>query len=114
MSEIRLDLVVEGTKKTFTQDFVPYRKALEYTENEAKLWEENSEGEKIEPTTVVMDTFRADFVAGLFTDKDLTGDVILDGIDTEEHNQIMDIILYRVLGYEKPKEFDPKDQKDGK
>ena len=32
MSEIRLDLIVDGTKKTFTQDFVPYRKALEYTE----------------------------------------------------------------------------------
>ncbi len=114
MSEIRLDLNVKGKKKTFTQDFVPYRKALEYTENEAKLWKKDKDGKDIEPTNVELAKFRADFVADLFGDSDLTGSVILDGIDTENHTQIMDIILYRVLGYERPVEeveSDPKVKK---
>lgn len=113
MSEIRLDLKVKGTTKTFTQDFVPYRKALEYTEEEAKLWKEDSEGKDIEPTQAELSIFRADFVAGLFDDEDLTGDVILDGIDAEEHEKIMDIILYRVLGYTRSESESPKEQKDG-
>ena len=113
MSEIRLDLKVKGTTKTFTQDFVPYRKALEYTEEEAKLWKEDDEGKAIEPTQAELSIFRANFVAGLFDDKDLTGDVILDGIDAEEHGKIMDIILYRVLGYTRAETESPKEKKDG-
>lgn len=35
--EIRLDLMINGTRKTFTQSHVPYSKALDYTDGEAKL-----------------------------------------------------------------------------
>ncbi|MBS7578291.1 MULTISPECIES: hypothetical protein [unclassified Enterococcus] len=114
MSEIRLDLRVNGKKKTYTQDFVPYRKALDYTEGEAKLWTQDKDGKEVAPKVTVLERYRVDFVAGLFNDTDLTGDVILDGIDTEEYGQIMDIIYYRVLGYERPVEeveVDPKGKK---
>ena len=39
MSELRLDLMVNGKKKTFIQDRVPLRKAIEYTEKQAELFE---------------------------------------------------------------------------
>lgn len=109
MTEIRLDLKIDGKKRTFTQDFIPYRKALEYTENEAKLWKKQG-NKTVEPSAADLAVFRADFVAKLFEGQDLTGDMILDGIDAENKDQIMDIILYRVLGYEKEteEEADPK------
>ena len=102
--------MVKGKKKTFTQDFIPLRKALEYTEQEAKLWKKDKEGNDIKPTESDLTRFRAKFVAGLFDDPDLTGDVILDGLDTSQRNMFIDIIMYRVLGYEKPSEVvvDPK------
>lgn len=111
MSEIRLDLRVDGKKKTFTQDFVPFKKALDYTEQEAKLFKKDKNGKDIQPTALELTQFRADFVAGLFDDADLTGDVILNGLDTENKDIIMDIIFYRVLGYERtPEEIDdPKE-----
>lgn len=97
MSEIRLDLKINGKKKTFTQDFVPYSKALEYTESEAKLL---AKEEKLGINELAL--FRAKFVASLFDDEELTGELIIDGLDTENVKVIMDIIMYRVLGYEKP------------
>lgn len=103
MTEARLDLRVNGKKRTYTQDFIPYRKALDYTEREAQLWKKQG-SKTIEPSATELAVFRADFVAGLFPGQDLTGDMILDGIDAESKDQIMDIILYRVLGYEKPSE----------
>ena len=36
MSELRLDLMVNGKKKTFIQDRVPLRKAIEYTEKQKR------------------------------------------------------------------------------
>ena len=110
MSEIRLDLMINGTKKTFTQDFIPLRKALEYTEQEAKLWKKDKQGNDIQPSEQELTKFRAEFVAGLFDDNDLTGDVILDGLDASQKDIFVDIIIYRVLGYEKPSEveIDPK------
>ena len=108
-NEIRLDLMVKGTEKTFTQSFVPFQKALEYTEQEAKLFKTDEEGNELKPTEKEMAKFRADFVASLFNDKDLTGDLILNGIDSLDKDKIMDIILFRVLGYEKPNVTDPKD-----
>ena len=111
MSEIRLDLQVNGKKKTFTQDFIPYRKALEYTEQEAKLWKKDKEGQEVAPKESELAKFRADFVAGLFDDTDLTGEVILDGLDVENKGVLMDIVLYRLLGYERLDEVtqDPKE-----
>ena len=48
--------------------------------------------------------FRAEFVAGLFDDKEVTGKAILNGIDTLESEQITEIIRYRVLGFSKEEE----------
>lgn len=111
--EIRLDLVVKKTTKTFTQSHVPYSKALDYTDGETALFLKDKAGNVIEPSNRVLTEFRADFVAGLFDDKDLTGKVILEGLDTIDKGLIMDIIMYRVLGYEKSDEVtDPKEKKD--
>lgn len=113
--EIRLDLMVNGTRKTFTQSHVPYSKALDYTDNEAKLFKKDKSGKEIEPTLRELTEFRANFVAGLFDDKDLTGAVLLDGLDALEKDLIMEIVMYRVLGYERPtEEVDPKEKKDEK
>lgn len=113
--EIRLDLMVNGTRKTFTQSHVPYSKALDYTDSEAKLFKKDKSGKEIEPTLRELTEFRANFIAGLFDDKDLTGAVLLDGLDTLEQGLIMEIVMYRVLGYERPtEEVDPKGKKDEK
>ncbi|WP_430609685.1 phage tail assembly chaperone G [Enterococcus sp. DIV0876] len=113
--EIRLDLMIKGTRKTFTQSHVPYSKALDYTDGEAKLFKKDSKGKEIAPASRELTEFRAEFVAGLFDDKDLTGAVLLDGIDTWDKDLIMEIIMYRVLGYERPaEEPDPKEKKDEK
>lgn len=119
--EIRLDLMINGTRKTFTQSHVPYSKALDYTDGEAKLFKKDDDGNEIAPSARELTEFRAEFVAGLFDDKDLTGTVLLDGIDTWDKDLIMEIIMYRVLGYEKDvdepdstNKKDPKGKKDGK
>lgn len=113
--EIRLDLMVNGTRKTFTQSHVPYSKALDYTDSEAKLFKKDKSGKEIEPTLRELTEFRANFVAGLFDDEDLTGAVLLDGLDALEKDLIMEIVMYRVLGYERPtEEVDPKEKKDEK
>lgn len=99
MSELRLDLMVNGNKKTFIQDRVPLRKAIEYTEKQAELFEKNSENGEI--TLPLLKRFKVDYVASLFDDEDVTGDLILDGLDTLEDKLIDDILLYRVLGEKK-------------
>lgn len=116
--EIRLDLIVDGKKKTFTQDFVPFMKALDYTEQESKLFEKykgqkDENGKEKTPSTLELAKFRADFVSGLFDDPDLTGEVILNGLDTQNQGIIMDIIFYRLMGYTKQSEVevDPKAKK---
>ena len=112
MSETRLDLMVNGKKKTFIQDFIPFRKSLEYTDKEAELFASKSEGE--EPTITELSVFRANFIASLFDDPDLTGDVILDGLDVDDRVKILDIIFYRVCGYKRPEKdavADPKGEK---
>ncbi|MGM0260414.1 phage tail assembly chaperone G [Enterococcus sp. AZ102] len=113
MSEIRLDLVVKGKKKVFTQDFVPYKKALDYTEQEAEFFQDENGEAKKEVNQIELMQFRADFVASLFNDDELTGEVLLNGLDAKDKDKLMDIIYYRVLGYEKPSgEVDPKVKKE--
>lgn len=102
--EIRLDLIIEGKKKTFTQDRVPFSKALDYTDQEAKLWTTNEDGISEPPSRRKLEEFRADFFAGLFDDSDLTGEVIIQNIDTLDHHFIFDTIKYRVLNYDRSEE----------
>lgn len=114
MTEIRLDLIVEGNKRTFTQDFVPYRKSLEYTEQETKILKDLrlEDGANDEDGATKLRIFRAEFVASLFSDSGLTVDILLDGLDAEKEKEIMDIIQYRVLNFDRPKKDDVTDPKE--
>lgn len=88
---------------------------MDYTDGEAKLFKKDDDGNDVAPPARELTEFRAEFVAGLFDDKDLTGTVLLDGIDTWDKDLILEIIMYRVLGYEKAvDEPDPTDKKDPK
>jgi len=104
MTELRIDLRIKGQRKTFTEDFVAYKKALDYTKGEAELFEKENQ----QPNAVEVATFQANFVAGLFSDKEVTGEAILYGLDTEEKDKVMDIIQYRVLGLKREDNPDPK------
>lgn len=94
-----------GEYKTFMTDFVPFSKRQEYIRKEAELEErKDKDGNPIIPTQNDYSELQADFVASLFDDKEVTGKTILNGIDTLESNQIMEIIRYRVLGFSKEEE----------
>lgn len=102
MSEARLDLTIKGKKKTFVQDHIPYRKALDYTKGEAALWQKDDKGNELPPKQHELDEYRVRFVANLFDDEDVTEDAVLDGLDAEEASKVIsDLIMYRVLGYKK-------------
>lgn len=112
MSEIKLELrMKDGKTKTFTQDFVPFKKRLDYVREETELVERVDENGKPNPaTSEELTEFRAKFVAGLFDNKQVTADAILNGIDVED-TVIMDIILFRVLGLKKTDVIEEDDQK---
>lgn len=117
----------KGEFKTYYQEFVPYRKRLDYLKEEAEITDEyekfvqqlpvDNNGKPIIPTAEYTDyelklaNFRAEFVANLFDDKAVTKDAILDGMEPSDATEaIMNIILYDVLGYKKEDgdEEDPK------
>ena len=108
MTEIKLSLrMKDGKTKTFTQDFVPFKKRLDYVREETELVERTDKDGKPLPATSEELT---EFVAGLFDDKQVTGNAILNGIDVEDP-VIMDIILYRVLGLRKEEISEENDEK---
>ncbi len=105
MTQIKLILRQKnGQFKTFIQEFVPYRKRLEYIKLESDIASKyekppfearkNYEDDK----RIELQDMQVEFVASLFEDKAVTKDAILDGLDSESSDQIMDIILFRVLG----------------
>lgn len=111
----------KGEFKTYYQEFVPYRKRLDYLKEEAEITDEyekfvqqlplDNNGKPIIPTAEYTDyelklaNFRAEFVANLFDDKAVTKDAILDGMEpSEATDEIMNIIMYDVLGYKKEDE----------
>lgn len=108
----------KGEFKTYYQEFVPYRKRLDYLKEEAEITDEyekfvqqlpvDNNGKPIIPTAEYTDyelklaNFRAEFVANLFDDKAVTKDAILDGMEpSDATDEIMNIIMYDVLGYKK-------------
>ncbi|MEC6747332.1 hypothetical protein VXN63_02175 [Marinilactibacillus sp. XAAS-LB27] len=101
MSAIKLNLRMSNGKfETFIQDFVPFKKRLEYVKEEAELVDRvNENGEPDGATSMELSEFRAGFVAELFEDKRVTKKAILDGLEVEDSGVIMDIIMQRVLGY---------------
>ncbi|WP_171301364.1 phage tail assembly chaperone G [Enterococcus cecorum] len=111
----------KGEFKTYYQEFVPYRKRLDYLKEEAEITDEyekfvqqlpvDNNGKPIIPTAEYTDyelklaNFRAEFVANLFDDKAVTKDAILDGLEpSDATDEIMNIIMYDVLGYKKEDE----------
>lgn len=111
----------KGEFKTYYQEFVPYRKRLDYLKEEAEITDEyekfvqqlpvDNDGKPIIPTVEYTDyelklaNFRAEFVANLFDDKAVTKDAILDGMEpSDATDEIMNIIMYDVLGYKKEDE----------
>ncbi|XBG80734.1 hypothetical protein V4S33_07180 [Enterococcus cecorum] len=111
----------KGEFKTYYQEFVPYRKRLDYLKEEAEITDEyekfvqqlpvDNNGKPIIPTAEYTDyelklaNFRAEFVANLFDDKAVTKDAILDGMEpSDATDEIMNIIMYDVLGYKKEDE----------
>lgn len=108
----------KGEFKTYYQEFVPYRKRLDYLKEEAEITDQyekfvqqlpvDNNGKPIIPTAEYTDyelklaNFRAEFVANLFDDKAVTKDAILDGMEpSDATDEIMNIIMYDVLGYTK-------------
>lgn len=99
--DIKLELrTANGKFKTFTQDFVPFKKRMEYLKNEAALLEKLEKNDEVERQIGLFD-YQAEFVASLFEDKEVTKDAILNGLDTENSQSLSDIILHRVLGIPK-------------
>lgn len=111
----------KGEFKTYYQEFVRYRKRLDYLKEEAEITDEyekfvqqlpvDNNGKPIIPTAEYTDyelklaNFRAEFVANLFDDKAVTKDAILDGMEpSDATDEIMNIIMYDVLGYKKEDE----------
>ena len=111
----------KGEFKTYYQEFVPYRKRLDYLKEEAEITDEyekfvqqlpvDDNGKPIIPTAehtayeLKLTNFRAEFVANLFDDKAVTKDAILDGMEpADATDTIMNIIMYDVLGYKKEDE----------
>lgn len=111
----------KGEFKTYYQEFVPYRKRLDYLKEEAEITDEyekfvqqlpvDNNGKPIIQTAEYTDyelklaNFRAEFVANLFDDKAVTKDAILDGMEpSDATDEIMNIIMYDVLGYKKEDE----------
>lgn len=87
-----------GTYNEFFNDFVPQSKKLEYIRNEVELENKiDDEGNKIIATQADYDEMQAEFVASLFTDKKVTKESILAGIDTLDFTEVYDIIKYRVM-----------------
>lgn len=108
--EIQLELRMPNNKfKTFKQDFVPYSKQHEYIrlekEMELKKSKINKEGEVIEkPSVEEYDRLQAEFVASLFDEKEVTAELIMNGLDALDRGKCWEIIRYRVLGVNKEEE----------
>ncbi len=98
--KIELTLRIDGKEKTFTQNFVPFSKRVDYIRLERELEEEAEKNEKA-VTEEEYTALQMDFVAGLFDDKAITRETIESGLDVLEIKKIWEIIRYRVLGYVK-------------
>lgn len=98
MTEIKLRMK-DGKEKTFKQDFIPMRKQLEYAEIE-KDFLANKDEDGNSPTNIELAKLQAEFVAGLFDDKEVTVDAILDGLPCG-NNTVSEIIFYDVLGFQR-------------
>ena len=106
---IQLELrMPNGKYKKFMQDMVPYRKRFEYSRREIELLKIEDEQER----SMELAEYQAEFVASLFDDKDVTKDLLLDGLDTKDANKIAEIIYYDVMAFPRPSKIGDDEKKE--
>jgi len=110
--ELRLEVRINNKKKTFVQSKIPMKRALEYTEGEIDLFKTAVEEGRPGATEAELLDFRVGFVAKLFDDDDVTKELLLEELDTNEQKAIVAIINGRVLGNEPNDEGINEDPKD--
>lgn len=99
--KIELELRMPDNKfQIFTQDFVAYEKRHDYARLETEL-QEAAEKENRFVEESEYEELQAAFVADLFESKEVTKELILKGLDTLDRGKIVDIIRYRVMGFNK-------------
>ncbi|WP_429949396.1 hypothetical protein IGJ55_002080 [Enterococcus sp. AZ170] len=97
--KIELELRMPDNKfRTFTQEFIPFRKRYDYIRLEKDLEKEAAVQERLVEETEY-DQLQIQFVADLFESEEVTKDLILGGLDTADRHKIYEIIRYRVLGF---------------
>lgn len=99
--KIELELRMPDNKfQIFTQDFVPYQKRHDYIRLEKELEELGAKEERL-IEEIEYEELQAEFVANLFESKEVTKELIMNGLDTDDRKKIFEIIRYRVLGFSK-------------
>lgn len=97
--ELRIEITGKNNKpKTYIQQKVPLKKAIEYTDGVVFLYEEAVKKGQTGATERDLLDFQVGFIADLFDDDDVTKDFLYEKLDTNDRKEIEDIILYRVLG----------------
>lgn len=110
--ELRLTVKKGNKNKTYLQSKIPMKRALEYTEGEIDLFKTAVEEGRPGATEAELLDFRVGFVAKLFDDDDVTKELLLEELDTNEQKTIVHIINCRVLGNESTDAGVNEDPKD--
>lgn len=110
--ELRLTVKNGKKNKTYLQSKIPMKRALEYTEGEIELFKKAIEEGRTGATEAELLDFRLGFVAKLFDDDDVTKELLLEELDTNEQQTIFEIINYRVLGNDPKDEVSTSDPKE--
>ena len=112
--ELRLEIEGKNKKpKTYIQQKVPLKKAIEYTDGAVSLYEEAVKRGLSGATERELLDYQVGFIADLFDDEDVTKELLYEKLDTNDRKSIEDIIIYRVLGNsreEKDQSEVPKEQ----
>lgn len=99
--KIELELRMPDNRfQTFAQEFIPFQKRYDYIRLEKELEEQAAKDERL-VEEIEYDQLQIQFVADLFESKEVTKDLILNGLDTSDRHKIYEIIRYRVLGFNK-------------
>lgn len=110
--EIRLEVTGKnGKPKIYTQPKVPMKKSVEYAEGELHLFQ-NAIKEDLNVPEIEIRKFRVEFVAGLFNEDEITGDYLMNELDTDEIDVVNDIINFRVMGNPRETKVEEEDPKN--
>lgn len=111
--DIKLSVTTGKKEKSYVQDKVPMKKALEYSEGEIELFKKALEEDRQGPTENELLSYRIEFLANLFDAEEVTKSLLLEELDTNEFPVLFRIINQRVLGNtpaeEKSEQQNPKE-----